>query len=127
MSKSSQNIQEILPLREPTYFILLSLATESKHGYAILKDVEDLSQGKVRLSTSTLYEAIARLLDQQLIERVPDDDRPPRTGRGAEAHPGKPRKAYRITKTGLRVLEAEMDRMGDLISVARRWLGEENI
>jgi DNA-binding PadR family transcriptional regulator len=66
-------------LRESTYFILLDLAFDNrqnattKHGFAILKDVEGLSTGCERLSTSTLYKALARLLEQGWIERVDDE------------------------------------------------------
>jgi DNA-binding PadR family transcriptional regulator len=126
MPKSASQIPDILPLREPTFFILLSLAAESKHGYAILKDIEDLSQGQVKLSTGTLYEAIARLLDQALIERVPGTESVPGpAGEPPATHPGKPRKAYRLTGTGRRVLEAETHRMSALVSAAHRRLGEE--
>lgn len=112
-------------LREPTYFILLSLASSdrgseaARHGYAILKEVETLSGGRVRLNTSTLYEALARLLEQGLIERV--DDPGPETGPG-EAHPGKPRKAYRLAPPGRRILEAEVSRLENLVSAAHRKL-----
>ena len=107
-----------LPLTEATFYILLSLAPGKKHGYAILKDVEALSDGKVRLSTSTLYGALGRLLDQGLIERVPND--------GEEnPGPGLPRKAYVLSKTGRRVLEAELSRMRALVAAARLRLGEE--
>ncbi len=107
-----------LPLTEPTFYILLSLAPGKKHGYAILKDVQALSKGKVRLSTSTLYGALGRLLDQGLIERVPNDEEE-NTG------PGLPRKAYILSKTGRRVLEAELSRMRALVATARLRLGEE--
>jgi PadR family transcriptional regulator PadR len=66
---------------------LLSLSGGRKHGYAILKDVNELSGGTATLSTSTLYSALGRLLDQELIARV---DLPPE----AETGPGLPRKAY---------------------------------
>jgi DNA-binding PadR family transcriptional regulator len=108
-----------LPLTEPTFYILLSLALGKKHGYAILKDVEALSNGKVSLSTSTLYGALGRLLDQGLIERVPNDEEE-NTG------PGLPRKAYILSETGRRVLEAETDRLQSMISVAHWRLGEEH-
>jgi len=72
MTKKQTNIFQLLPLREPTFFILLSLASQEKHGYAILQDIKEISEGKVKLSTGTLYEALARLLDQGLIERVSD-------------------------------------------------------
>jgi len=107
-----------LPLTEPTFYILLSLAPGKKHGYAILKDVQALSNGKVSLSTSTLYGALGRLLDQGLIERVPNDEEE-NTG------PGLPRKAYILSKTGRRVLEAELSRMRALVATAGLRLGEE--
>ena len=82
----------LLPLQEPTFFILLSLASGSKHGYAIMKDVAALSGGKVRMGTGTLYGALSRLLDQNLIERMDDLDEDP-TGESG----GRIRKAYRLT------------------------------
>jgi DNA-binding PadR family transcriptional regulator len=107
-----------LPLTESTFYILLSLALEKKHGYAILKDVEALSDGKVRLSTSTLYGALGRLLDQGLIERVRNEEE-------ENIGPGLPRKAYILSETGRRVLEAETDRLQSLVAVAHLRLGEE--
>lgn len=111
----------MLPLREPTFFILLSLAPEAqngghKHGYAIMKDVETLSRGKIRLNTGTLYEALACLLDQHLIERFSEPS-------GAEEspsdnHPGKPRKVYRLTCLGRQALEANRNRMQALLETA---------
>jgi DNA-binding PadR family transcriptional regulator len=109
-----------LPLTVPTFYILLSLAPGKKHGYAILQDVENLSKGKVRLSTSTLYSALGRLLDQTLIERVPGDLQP-------GSHPGLPRKAYMLSELGRRVLEAEIDRMQTLSTLARLRLSEQEI
>ncbi len=123
MSDLQSPVNTMLPLREPTFFILLSMAPCPKHGYAILKDVEELSGGKTRLSTGTLYEALARLLDQRLIERVDLDSE--RDDFNGDAHPGKPRKAYRLTHAGRSVLEAEISRMQSLIAAARRRLGEE--
>ena len=107
-----------LPLTEPTFYILLSLAPGKKHGYAILKDVEALSDGRVSLSTSTLYSALSRLLDQGLIERLPEVMEN-RTG------PGLPRKAYVLTELGRRVLEAETHRMQSLVAAASLRLSEE--
>ncbi|HRQ36631.1 MAG TPA: PadR family transcriptional regulator [Chloroflexota bacterium] len=118
MPNQNDDISNLLPLREPTFFILLSLAEGEKHGYAIIKDVAALSGGKVSLSTGTLYEALARLLDQALIERVesggsPDD---------ASVHPGRPRKAYRLTPKGGQVVQAEMARLQALIVAAQQRL-----
>jgi DNA-binding PadR family transcriptional regulator len=99
-----------LPLREPTFFILLSLSPRPKHGYAILKEVEALSEGRVLLSTGTLYGAIKRLLDRGWIRRV-DDPIPNGTARE--------RKAYTLTEFGRRVLNAELERLQKLVAVAQ--------
>ena len=98
-----------LPLREPTFLILLSLAPGPKHGYAILKEVEALSDGRVKLSTGTLYGAIERLLDQNWIRRV-DDPIPNDTNRK--------RKAYELTESGRKALNAEIARLRKLVNVA---------
>lgn len=90
-----------------------------KHGYAILKDVEELSGGKIRLSTGTLYGALGRLLDQRFIQRVPNDE-------GEDSSPGLPRKAYILTEAGKRVLEAETNRMQSLVATARLRLSEDS-
>ena len=107
-----------LSLREPTFFILLSLSPGPKHGYAILKEVEALSDGRVRLSTGTLYGAIKRLLDDDWIRRV-DDPLFNDTKRE--------RKAYAITERGRRVLNAEIKRLGQLVRVAQMQTTEETL
>ncbi len=98
------------PLREPTFYILLSLSPGPKHGYAIYKDVETLSEGRVILSTSTLYGAIKRLLDRSWIIRV-DDPEPTNADRG--------RKAYNLTEQGRRALNAEVERLRKLVVAAQ--------
>jgi DNA-binding PadR family transcriptional regulator len=105
-----------LPLREPTFFILLSLFPGEKHGYAILKEVEQISQKRVQLSTGTLYEALARLLEQGLIERGED---------GRTPGPGKPRKLYRLTGLGRRVVAAEALRYDQLALAARQQMDRQ--
>ena len=97
---------EILPLSEPVLLILLSLAGEPRHGYSILKDVEQMSDGRVRLSTGTLYGALRRLLDDDWIQRVEQKD----TSRGKQA--------YRLTARGRRNLQFEVDRMKQLTRLA---------
>jgi len=116
-------VSEWLPLREPTFFILLGLARGEKHGYAIMKDVDELSRGRVRLSTSTLYEALARLLDRGLIERLDVIEAGVGKRQATQPRPGRPRKFYRLTRMGWRVLEAETDRLQALVFTARRRLG----
>jgi DNA-binding PadR family transcriptional regulator len=98
------------PLTEPTLFILLSLAPEPRHGYAIMKDVERLSEGRVAFSTGTLYGALKRLLDQGWIRRVSDPN---------ENDTARERKAYALTDRGRRVLRAEVARLQKLVSAAQ--------
>ncbi len=105
-------------IKEPTFFILLSLASGPKHGYAVLKDTEELSRGKVSLSTSTLYTALNRLLNQGLIERTDAAN----NGSG----PGLPRKVYRLNERGRRVLNAEAQRMQAMLASYQQRLGEEH-
>jgi len=107
-----------LPLREPTFFILLSLSPGPKHGYAILKEVEALSDGRVRLSTGTLYGAIKRLLEDGWIRRV-NDPQPNNTQRE--------RKPYTLTELGRRVLTAEIDRLRKLVDVAQIQTAKETL
>jgi len=103
------SINTNLPLSEQTYFILLSLRTSPKHGYAIVKDVESLSNGRVILSVSTLYTTLKRLLDDgwiRLKDTTPKDS-------------NRPRKIYELTKTGGNILLVEVQRLGTLVSAAR--------
>jgi DNA-binding PadR family transcriptional regulator len=109
MSVRSQPTIE--PISEPVFFILLSLFSGRKHGYAILKDVERLSQSALLLSTSTLYGALGRLEEQGYVERVEA---------GGEPAPGLPRKVYTITPRGRDLLRAEAVRVQRLADLARR-------
>lgn len=116
MDKASQ-IQDHLPLREATFFILLSLAPGPSHGYAILKEVETLSGGRIALSTGTLYGALKRLLDQGWIERVEPSNQSPT---------GRVRKAYALTESGQRIFDAEVSRLQGLVVLAGSRAAEGN-
>ena len=97
---------ETLPLNEPVLLMLLSLAERPRHGYSILKDVERISGGRVKLSTGTLYGALRRLLDDAWIERVEEDESP------------RDRRPYRLTPRGRRNLQLEVERMRHLTKLA---------
>ena len=97
---------ETLPLTEPVLLMLLSLAERPRHGYSILKDVERISGGRVKLSTGTLYGALRRLLDDAWIERVEEDESP------------RERRPYRLTPRGRRTLQLEVERMRHLTKLA---------
>jgi DNA-binding PadR family transcriptional regulator len=94
------------PLTEPVLLILLSLAGKPRHGYALMKDIESLSNGRVRLSTGTLYGALRRLLVDLWIERFEQEDTV------------REKQAYRLTPTGRRQLHAELERMRQLTRAA---------
>jgi DNA-binding PadR family transcriptional regulator len=93
-------------ISEPVLLILLSLAQQPRHGYAILQDIETMSDGRVRLSTGTLYGALGRMLEDGWIERFKEED----NSRG--------KRAYRLTATGRRNLQMEVSRMKQLTRVA---------
>ena len=88
-----------LPLSVPAFQILLSLVGQDLHGYAIVKDIETRTEGEVSLTASTLYGAIARMLDAGLLEERDADSESPR------------RRTYRLTRAGRRLLEREAERL----------------
>jgi len=94
------------PLTEPVLLILLSLAETPRHGYSLMKDIESLSHGRVRLSTGTLYGALRRLLEDGWIERFEQDDT------------SREKQAYKLTSVGRRQLHAELGRMRQLTRAA---------
>src|SRR5262245_8787596 len=93
------------PLTEALLLVLLSLAEEPRHGYAILKDVEQMTGGRAHMSTGTLFGALQRLLEQEWIQAVEEDESP----RG--------RRVYRLTPVGRRNLKHEFARMRDLTRI----------
>ena len=97
-----------LPLSEHTYYILLSLKSAPMHGYAIARDVQSLSGGRVNISVSTLYTTLKRLLDDGWIQLA-----------GEDGPASRPRKTYRLTGLGGDVLRDEVGRLETLISAAR--------
>ena len=99
------------PLSTPVFQILLSLLDEDLHGYAIIKDIAARSDGEVRLTASTLYGALARLIDAGWIEEMSTRPR---------AEPDDPRRRYyRITRMGLEAARAEARRLDRLAAMAR--------
>jgi DNA-binding PadR family transcriptional regulator len=97
---------ETFVLTEPVVLVLMSLAGRPQHGYSILKDIESMSDGRVQLSTGTLYGALQRLLDDGWIERVEEDNAP------------RDRRTYRLTSRGRRNLQMEIERMRHLTKLA---------
>jgi PadR family transcriptional regulator PadR len=97
------------PLSETTFLILVSLDGGPKHGYAIMKEVAELSQRRVLLSTGTLYGAIKRLLADGWINRLDLRE---------NSNDGRDRKSYTLTSHGRKVLRAETQRLRELVELA---------
>lgn len=103
--------QPYLPLTEPMFHILLSLADGDKHGYAILKDVARRTEGKVEFSTGTLYGIIKRLVSEGMIAKS--------AFRPAPAEDDDRRRYYRLTPFGRQVAIAEAERLEKIVALAR--------
>lgn len=100
-----------LPLTPVTLNVLLALADEERHGYGIILEVRDRTGGKTRMGPGTLYSAIRRLVDGQMIE---ESGQRPAPGSDDER-----RRYYRLTDFGRKVLAAEVERLESTVRVAR--------
>lgn len=104
-----EDLSHFLPLSPATLYILLSLAGEDLHGYAIMQKVSRQSEGQYKLGPGTLYDNLQKLMKSTLVEelghRAEDDD--PR------------RRYYRLTPLGRRVLATEVDRLEDVVREAK--------
>lgn len=90
------------PMREPTYFVLAALLAGPLHGYAIIKRAEEMSGGRVRLPTGTLYTALDRLTSEGYVRLVSE-----------EIVAGRVRRSYGLTDAGSAALRAEAQRMAE--------------
>jgi DNA-binding PadR family transcriptional regulator len=111
MTESHDAIEALLPLPPATLHILMSLADDERHGYAIIQDVAARTAGELRLSAGTLYRSIQRMLEQGLI--VESRRRP------AAALDDERRRYYRITALGKSAARAEVRRLSELVRLAR--------
>ncbi len=92
------------PLPSAAFHILLALADEDRHGYGIMREVAELTSGKMRLGPGTLYGSIKTLLDAGLIAELQSDDR---------------RRYYRLTPAGRKLGKAETARLTETVRIAR--------
>jgi DNA-binding PadR family transcriptional regulator len=112
MPRSQQpDPQDLLPLTPAALEILLALGDGEAHGYHIMRNVDERTGGRLTLHAGTLYRALARLLDAGLIAEL--DERPD-PGQDDER-----RRYYRLTPFGIRVAEAEVDRLMGQVKAAR--------
>jgi DNA-binding PadR family transcriptional regulator len=108
---TDSDLQAFIPLKTQWFHIMLSLASGEQHGYAIMQEVRNRTMGKVRLWPATLYGSIKRLIEAGLIEE--SDERP------APELDDARRRYYRLTSLGRRVLDAECERLQELVRTIR--------
>jgi len=106
MSKSKSFSNTNVSLTPQIFYILLALATKERHGYDIMKQVENDSQGKIRLGPGTLYGAIKRMLEEKLITAVDSSH--------------SRRKYYQLTEKGRTLFNNELQRYNEAVELARR-------
>ena len=111
MRRSTPTPESFLPLKTNYFHILVSLSDQEQHGYGIMQEVLERTDGKVRLWPATLYGTLKRLIEEELIEE--SEDRP-----SPELDDAR-RRYYRLTTLGRRVLAAETQRLKDLVSMLK--------
>ena len=113
MSTRRAKAQSFLPVKPVWFHVLVTLADEAAHGYAIRQAVETRTEGRIRLWPTTLYGTLADLRREGLIEEI---DSPDSAG-------DVPRRTYRLTALGREVLAAETRRLEEMLRIARTALG----
>ena len=103
------DVDRFLPLKPHWFHVLLSLANEEQHGYGIMQEVLDRTDGKVRLWPATLYGTLKKLIDDDLIQES--------RNRPAEEADDARRRYYRLTRLGRQVLTAESERLENLVRI----------
>jgi len=106
------DIDDLLPLPEAAFHILMAVADDDRHGYAIIQDVAARTDGALKLSPGTLYRSIQRMLEQGLIQETAE--------RPAPELDDERRRYYRITAFGRAVANAEARRLAQLVKLARQ-------
>lgn len=101
------------PLTESYFYILLCLYEEPKHGYGIMQQTQELSGGRVKIGSGTMYGATSSMMKKGWIEEC------------VGASDGERRRLYRLTDEGRAVLEAERARLAELLNNAGKIMGRE--
>jgi DNA-binding PadR family transcriptional regulator len=103
------NLQELLPLSAATFYILLALSDEDRHGYGVMQEVARQSEGRYKLGPGTFYDNLEKLIDHGMVKEVPrksanDDPR---------------RRYYRMSGFGRKLLLAEVSRLDSVVREAK--------
>lgn len=111
MTTTAKEPSSLLPLTPAVYHILLALADRERHGYGIMQEVQERTNGDVRLGPGTLYGAVKRLIADGLIA---ESDQRPDPEMDDER-----RTYYKLTPFGLKVIQAEVNRLASMVAQAR--------
>lgn len=111
MTEAKGSANDLVPLPASQHHILLALADGEKHGYAIMREVTQMTDGDVTMGPGTLYGTVKRMLAAGLIEET--DERPD------PEFDDERRRYYRVTGFGVRVLDAETARLHRLVATAQ--------
>ena len=111
MAADDPTVDSLLPLQPATFHILMALADDDRHGYAIIQEIAARTDGTIRMSAGTLYRSIQRMIEQGLIVEIHE--------RPAPELDDERRRYYRITKFGEAVARAETRRLQNLVRLAR--------
>jgi DNA-binding PadR family transcriptional regulator len=112
MKNKITNQEKSITLTPTIFHILVVLSGGERHGYAILREVKEIAEGKSSLGPTTLYRSIRTMLDGKLIEE--SDERP-----DSESNDER-RRYYRLTDLGAKVLSDEVERLESLVKIARQ-------
>ena len=111
MGKKTRRPQDLIPLSPPVFHILLAIGNGRMHGYAIMQEIEERTNGRVSVLPGTLYSSIGRMLEDGLLSETSD--------RPNASVDDQRRRYYRVTKFGKAVVRAESERMAQLLDVAK--------
>jgi DNA-binding PadR family transcriptional regulator len=111
MATTKKKPDDFIPLTPRTFHILLALNDGVEHGYAIMKEVEETSGGRVKIGPGTLYEAISRLVETDLLREV--------SGPAVFKSDNRRRRFYKLTALGRKVMRLEAERLTALVGYVR--------
>jgi DNA-binding PadR family transcriptional regulator len=103
------DLKELLPLSPATFYILLALSDEDRHGYGIMQQVARQSEGKYKLGPGTFYDNLKKLIDHEVVKEVPRES----------ANDDPRRRYYRMTRFGRKLLLAEVSRLDSAVREAK--------
>ena len=112
MREHAKDPADLLPLKSSTYLVLLALAEAELHGYAIMQALAEMTAGRETVLPGTLYAALARMVDEGLVEE--------RNGPADDVSGGPKRRYYKSTRLGRAVARAESERLRALLDIARK-------